>query len=348
MAIDYKNSFIKKVSAHKVGNKANQEELSLSSKPNDILDVKLHDLLKKYFLSSLKVEEFYTFTSSNGDVTLNPVFSFCSKIFDDENCFHEQSQNIAQHLYHSSDHPNIKPGDFYVSFFKDILYEDDLVEAVGFFKAEKKHSFIQLIDDEGGYKLKWDDGVSIEKLDKGCLVLNVEKDSGYKVLIVDKVSKKDEAHYWKDIFLKLKPCADSYHHTQSYLNLTKDFIDSLKEDIEVGKTDQIDLENKSIDYFKTNNSFDQKEFDREILGDPKLVDSFKDFSHEYETVDQIPLSHNFEIAPQAVKKQAKFFKSVLKLDKNFHVYIHGNKNLIERGIDNDGRKFYKLFYQEET
>ena len=41
------------------------------------------------------------------------------------------------------------------------------------------------------------------------------------------------------------------------------------------------------------------------------------------------------------------FKGVLKLDKNFHIYIHGNRELIEQGIDKDGRKFYKIYFERE-
>jgi hypothetical protein len=50
----------------------------------------------------------------------------------------------------------------------------------------------------------------------------------------------------------------------------------------------------------------------------------------------------------AVKKQQRIYKSVLKLDKNFHIYIHGNTDLIEKGVDMDGRKYYKIYYQEES
>ena len=49
----------------------------------------------------------------------------------------------------------------------------------------------------------------------------------------------------------------------------------------------------------------------------------------------------------AVKKQARVFKSVLKLDKNFHIYIHGNRDLIEQGTDERGRKYYNIYYEEE-
>ena len=38
---------------------------------------------------------------------------------------------------------------------------------------------------------------------------------------------------------------------------------------------------------------------------------------------------------------------VIKLDKNFHFYVHGSRELIEQGVDEEGRKFYKIYYKEE-
>ena len=63
--------------------------------------------------------------------------------------------------------------------------------------------------------------------------------------------------------------------------------------------------------------------------------------------NEIVFPDTFNISPEAVKKQVKSFKSVLKLDKNFHIYIHGNKDLIEKGIDENGKKFYKIYYDKE-
>ncbi|MDD4067910.1 MAG: nucleoid-associated protein, partial [Bacteroidales bacterium] len=54
----------------------------------------------------------------------------------------------------------------------------------------------------------------------------------------------------------------------------------------------------------------------------------------------------FNISDSAVKKQARVFKSVIKLDKNFHIYVHGDRKLIEQGQDEKG-KFYKVYYNEE-
>ena len=48
-----------------------------------------------------------------------------------------------------------------------------------------------------------------------------------------------------------------------------------------------------------------------------------------------------------VKKQKKKFKSIIKLDKNFHIYIQGSNVTMEKGVDKDGRKFYKFYYQDE-
>ena len=68
----------------------------------------------------------------------------------------------------------------------------------------------------------------------------------------------------------------------------------------------------------------------------------------YREENNIDLLDNFDISPLAVKKQAKVFKSVLKLDKNFHIYIHGDTDLIQQGIDSDGRKFYKIYFNQES
>ena len=40
--------------------------------------------------------------------------------------------------------------------------------------------------------------------------------------------------------------------------------------------------------------------------------------------------------------------SIIKLDKNFHIYVHDSRELIEQGTDEHGRKFYKIYYNEES
>ena len=72
-------------------------------------------------------------------------------------------------------------------------------------------------------------------------------------------------------------------------------------------------------------------------------------SHEFKHEITLDLNPLFKISKEMVKKQARIFKSVLKLDKNFHVYIHGNTNLIEKGYDEHvGKHFYKIYFDEES
>ena len=132
------------------------------------------------------------------------------------------------------------------------------------------------------------------------------------------------------------------------MNITKNFVTKqLTEEFEVSKTDQIDLLNRSVEYFKTNDSFNKEQFENEIFNNSDVIDSFRDFDQKFRDENNIEINEEFAISNQAVKKQARIFKSVLKLDKNFHIYIHGNRELIEKGVDDHGRKFYKIFYVEE-
>ncbi len=56
----------------------------------------------------------------------------------------------------------------------------------------------------------------------------------------------------------------------------------------------------------------------------------------------------FDVSNSAVKDEKKYFKHVLKLDKNFHVYIHGQKKLVERMISDRDMNYYKLYFREEN
>jgi len=101
-------------------------------------------------------------------------------------------------------------------------------------------------------------------------------------------------------------------------------------------------------YFKEKESFEIDEFSNEVIGNPKAIESFKTFKQNYEKEFDTEIADSFDISSPAVKKQAKVFKSVLKLDKNFHIYIHGNKELIEKGFDDDkSMNYYKVYFKEE-
>ena len=346
--IDYINCNIERVSVHKVGNKTADEELHLSKTPLDIADDKLEELLAKYFLKPFIETEFYNFTFSNGDFNLNPLFNYASTLFDDSSSFHDSSVNIAKHLFEVSIHPNIKSGDLFVAKFSNIQMAEGNTEAIGIFKSENRQSFLKLDNLTDEFIIKYDDGINIDKLDKGCLIFDMERSEGFKVCIIDKSNKSTEAQYWRDSFLNLKPCNDNYNSTKEFLNITKQYLTKqVSEEFDIPKADKIDLLNKSVEYFKSHDSFDKEEFETDVFNSDQLIESFRSFDDNYRENNEISIQENFEISSQAVKKQSRAFKSVLKLDKNFHIYIHGDKNKIEQGTEPDGRKFYKIYYDNE-
>ena len=129
------------------------------------------------------------------------------------------------------------------------------------------------------------------------------------------------------------------------LFITNDYSDKF----ETSRTDQIDLLNKSVEYFQVNESFDRKQFEKQVLKDGGLIKSFRNFGESYAESNDIDIPDSFDISESAVKRQQRVFKSVLKLDKNFHVYIHGDSSLIEKGYDSHlNKSYYKIYFDEEN
>ena len=202
----------------------------------------------------------------------------------------------------------------------------------------------------GNFTINRDEGISLSKLDKGCIIFNLEKEEGYLTLLVDNAGKGGETQYWKNDFLNLRPRNDNYHQTQNLLSLCKNFvIEKLPTEFEASKADQADMLNKSVKFFKENETFAMDEFTGEVMQNPDVIKAFNDYKHQFVQERDIEISDEFDISSQAVKKQQRVFKSVIKLDKNFHIYVHGNREYIERGFDEEaGMYFYKVFFKEES
>ena len=345
------NSEFAKIEAivlHKTGNKLNEEGIRFSKEPVRINEL-LEELLIKYFFSPFKQNEFYNL-SHETDINLNEVYSYVSAIFDDPENLFEQSVNIAKHLYEQSVHPKIRGGELYVVYFKDCNIDGEPMDAVGIFKSETRETYLKIYPDGDGFGIDSDAGININKLDKGCLILNTEKEKGYLAAVVDNLSKGGEALYWIDDFLHLRARSDDYHNTQNAINFCKSFVvDHLPEEYEMSKIDQADMLNKSANFFKEKDYFDIEDFANEVIKAPELIEKFKSYKNQFEDERDMKISDEFEISDAAVKKQSRVLKSVIKLDKNFHIYVHGNRDMIENGTDEDnGMHYYKLFYKEEV
>lgn len=343
--IEFSNVELSELAVHWVGNKLRDEELNTFAEPAEVDEESKQHLLK-HFLSPFKSNEPYNFFHQT-DVSLNEVYAFSKRIFRDKGSFMDFSIEIAKHLYEHSTHPKITGGELSVCMFANCIYEGKKTSAIGIFKSDNKGVFIKYQTRKDRVKVTYDNGVSSEKLEKGCLILNLDKEDGYKVFIVD-TKQSSEAQYWKEHFLKVRPISNDYNLTKLFLSATKNFVTTqLPEEVEVAKTDQIDLLNRSIQYFKEHETFNKKEFEKEVLQNKDIITSFRKYDREFASEHSLETLDSFDISNQAVLNQSKIFKRVLKLDKNFHIYIHGDKSLIEKGKEKDGRKFYKIYYDEE-
>ena len=337
------------LATHYIGNKASGEPLNIAKGLVAIDNEETKAVLLQYFLTAFQQAEGYNFWHPS-DLALNEIKHYTDLLFEKPKDILRHSISIARHLYDATDLPNIKSGELHIAYIKDIHVDQFVVDAIGIYKSESKDTFLKIKEEGKSFTIDTDQGVSPNKLDKACLILNLEEDQGYRVMVIDKTNKGGEAQFWKDNFLKVRAAADEFHTTTDYLSMYKDFVvEQIPSEFEVTRVEQIDLLNKSVNYFKKNDQFSREQFEDEVLQVPEVIESFRKYEKQYADERELSFDNEFDISGNAVKKQSRVFKSVLKLDKNFHVYIHGNKDLIEKGYDAQmGMNYYKIYFEEET
>lgn len=348
MMYDFSAATIKKMAIHYVGNKIDEEGVVLTNNHVRVLAVEEEELLLEYFFKPFKTDEFFAFRHHD-DVTRNVVYSALADQWRAPVQFIEASRTIAEHLYECSTHANINGGEFYMVYFDGVLFNEESVEAIGIFKTERKGVFMNVDEKEERFDISFGRGINIQKLDKGCIVLKTEDEDGYRCLLHDHINRGDEAKYWKSEFLGLGVVTNEYSLTTNYMTMCKNFVmEQIPEEFDVDRTLQIELMNRSSEYFQQKEKVDSDDFTKTVFEQPQLIESFNNYKQQFAEDSNVELEDHFHTSPAAVKKQKKIFKSVLKLDKNFHIYVHGNNELIENGFDDGkGMKYYKVYYNYE-
>lgn len=345
--INFSNAVLAELAVHYVGNKS--QALHLTSDPFELSDV-LREQLKNSFLNPFaKNEEKYEFTHQES-LQYNEAYNYISAVFSNKDEFIASGQRLARHLHNCSDHPKIKGGELYIALFKNIAVGERLLDAVGIFKSENKAGFFEVDVNAEFCRLEYKEGMPANKIEKACLVINDPAGATLPVYIIDNQNKSEEAQFWTAGFLQVHPAADNYHHTKNFLTVTKQFItEQLSDREDITRIDQVNMLDKSVGYFKEKEQFDINEFNNAVFKDPEIIESFQQYGTTFLQQNNMLLADQFEINNAAVKKQSRIFKSVLKLDKNFHIYIHGNRDMIEQGYDElTGKKYYKLYFDEES
>ena len=342
--IEFSEVSLYSVAMHRVGNKLRDEGVSMSNK-EITLDFSTEEALSRYFFHPFTNAESYQFRH-DCDMDLNKVYRTCKDIFNDSTLFVEKSQDIARVLYEASTHPQVKEGELYVAIVNDIIVEGEVCDAIGIFKSDNQDIFLEIGNNENGLAISTRRGIDINSKSYACLVLNTEMENGYRVFIASPTS----GTYWKNEFLQVKPREDAYYQTHTYMDVCKRFVKEVFNATNgVDRADQVAMLSNTAEFFKENETFNDESFEKEVMQQPEIIESFREYKDKYQTKNNVEIAKNFEIAKPVVKSLCKGFKSVIKLDKNFHIYLHGNTDLVEKGYDENLQKsYYKLYYDAES
>ncbi len=337
---------IESLSIHKVGNKSRNENALFSKTPYTLND-ELAGVLKEYFFKPFREKEENYFQFSNEvDVEFNPLFKIVSDLFENTDTFHESSKKITAHLYEQSQHPHIKSGEVFITYLSDAVLDNEKVNAIGIFKSELKHDFIQFKEQESNLEMILKQGVNVNKLDKGCLIFNKNKEEGYKILSVD--SNRYDAKYWLENFLGVAALTDDNFFTKKYLKFCQNFAKDVVLPVE-DKKEEVLFMNRAVNHFAKNDEFEESTFLNEVIENPELIPEFKHYKVEKGPKYSIEDVSTFPIANKAVSDARKKIKNTINLDTNIQIKLdfinpESADKFVEKGWDEEKQMYYYLVY----
>lgn len=329
---------IKAAVVQRVGNKSNDDGVAFSDSLCQMDGVEEH--LLNLINASFKFDDWKQFYFID-DLELNPTYRFVSKIFDDEGCLVKQANNLARHLYEQSIHPNIKIGEFYVVLLENCVIDGVATNAIGLFKSEVMETVLTIKMEQNHLVLSPQMGMSLKKLEKGCIVFNVEKEQGYKVAVVDNSNTKTDARYWAENFLHVKDCNDDYHQTVRLMDMCAGFVHQLKEQSEV---DSAIAAKRAVELLKSEDVLQVDELAEKICDTKEQKQAFETYKLAYEE-EHGDFANEVNVVVKAANKKPVTKMNVLKLGKEFEVrIINPNAEIVAGEDDIRGKNYYTLFY----
>lgn len=274
------------------------------------------------------------------------MYNFASEIFTNPNSLQKVSQKISKHLFDQSNHPHIKNGEVYVAYLTNVSIDNNVVDAIGIFKSEIKSDYFEINEAESRLELNLKQGISLDKLDKGCLIFNYKKEEGYKILSVD--SNRYDARYWLEHFLNVDAFQDENFNTKKYLKFIQDFAKDVVLPAEDKKEEVLFL-NRSVNYFAKNDEFEETSYLNEVMENPDLASEFKSYKADRAEKYSIEDLTSFPIANNAVSDARKKIKSLISLDTGITIKLdlintQAAEQYIEKGWDEERQMYYYLVY----
>lgn len=327
---------IKAAVVQRVGNKSNEDGVSFSDSLCQLDGVE--EYLLEVINASFKFDDWRQFYYID-DLELNPAYRFVSKIFENESAIIKQANNLARHLYEQSIHPNIKIGEFYVVLLEGCEVDGVETNAIGLFKSELHETVLTVKMENNRLVLSPEIGMSLKKLEKGCIVFNVEKEKGYKVVVVDNTLSNKDAHYWVDNFLHVRNCDDDYHQTERLTEMCKKFVEKVSEQSAV---DGAIIAKKATELLKSVEKLTVDNLPELLCQNDEQKVEFAAYRKSFEE-ENGALNDEVVLVKKAVNYKPVTRMNTLRVGDEFDVKVLNPEARMEQGSDDKG-KFWKLYY----
>lgn len=337
---------ISRMVVHHVGNKAKGDGVEFGGNLIPIDDIEQD--IKKLISKSFDITDLYHFYFES-TVELNPIYTFVRTIFHDSKTFLQQTKHIAKILYECSSHPKIKEGELSLFYLEGCELNGEECDAIAIIKAETQQQLLQVSRNNQEVLAKKASGISLSKVEKGCLVFCNAEEQGYQIAIVDNIKKGSDSKYWKDSFLHIKSYNSPKHQTKSLIDVCNEFINTVVADSNrLSKVDKAMISVRAKKVLQDNETLSMNDYTEEVFHDYILETKFKDYVAEKEFESHIHPNGSIDIDRTALSK-AKTKVETIKLDSNFDIRILGGQDRIVKGYDkNAGMNYYQLYFEEEN
>jgi hypothetical protein len=342
--IDLKTAVITAGIAHQLGNTQADESCFLSQSElmfNDIEAAEYKKILCKPFQNNLQAHQL----TSDSELYNNEMYNYITDIFKNANELSPISRKMTQMLYRFAGEYSIKPGLVFVILLDDITTPAGKTNGLAFIKMDAPAKFLKTLNTKDNVEVFFDKGLMSKNIEKAFLVLNDDFEAGFYLYPFEKII--GETNYWNKYFLQCKARTDDFRQTNVLISTYSDYVMNELPIEHFSKKEKIDLVQNAMNYMVENNTaVSVDEFIANQLPDPQHQEDYKANLMVYVNDNEVDLQTSFEPSKEALQYQKKKFRSIIKLDKNFHIYVHSNDDLIERGVDDKG-KFYKVYFNEE-
>lgn len=347
--IDFKNAYISYLSLQKVGHKVREEKNIFAKEALEMDEKKEEDLfpfLTQPFKKTLDAHHFSHYTEK---LEFNVVYNLTAEMFDEKLDFLDFSNEILNHLYEKSLHPQIKSGEVFIAYFENIIYNEITTQGIGIYKLENKKKYIRF-DESKGIDYNIQKGYKLDKIDKAAFIVNTQKNEGFIAFSIDDL--QNESEYWKKNFLEILPVNDNRYQTKQYLQMMNHFA----EEIVLERNDKQSQANflaQTINLLTMNEVVSDELIQQSVVEQFELIDDYKKFKTQYAEDFKVEFDTAFEVNKPLLIKESKKIKSEIKLDTNINIKIDlmaadAAEDYLEKGYDEDKRMFfYKVYFNSE-